>query len=93
MTRKKIGAFYLRQALGLYVFSFALYIVYAIIGTLLVAMGSFFVTVADIFFGLIPMFIVGYSFLGVYYAIEGKEEKLPLIGKYSSDMLKNTFEA
>ena len=90
--QKKFGAFHLRQALGLHLGSFILYIAFAFVSALFFAIGSLFGFIANLLFAVIVLVILAFMIIGLMGAIEGKTKPLPLIGDYINKTLKNTFE-
>jgi uncharacterized membrane protein len=90
--QKKFGAFHLRQALGLHLGSFILYLGYAILSAVFFAIGSLFGFIANLLFAAIVLIILAFVVIGVMGAIEGKQKPLPFIGEYINKTLKNTFD-
>lgn len=90
--QKKFGAFHLRQALGLHLGSFILYVGYAIISAVFFAIGTIFGFIANLLFILIVITVLAFVVIGVLAAIEGKQKPLPLIGEYIQSIMKNTFD-
>jgi uncharacterized membrane protein len=90
--QKSFGSFHLRQALGLHLGSFVLYLGYAIISTLLFAIGSLFGFIANLLFIVMVLVILAFVVIGVLGALEGKQKPLPFIGEYIQSIMKNTFD-
>lgn len=89
---KKFGAFHLRQALGLIIFSVGIFIALTIITVIL----AFVIPMLGVFFGLLMnlvwLGILALLIIGIVNAANGSYKEVPLIGSYSSKLLGNTFE-
>lgn len=88
---KEFGSFHLRQSLGLIIASIGLFIAYAIISAILLAIGPFFLFIASFLYLIIVLAILALVIVGIINASNGEKKELPIIGKYASDILKNTF--
>ena len=89
---KKFGAFHLRQALGLIIFSVGIFIALTIVTVIL----AFAIPMLGVFFGLLMnlvwLGILALLIIGIVNAANGSYKEVPLIGSYSSKLLGNTFE-
>lgn len=88
---KKFGAFHLRQALGLFIFSIAYFIAVAIIVAIL-AMISPWLAMIGIIFNLVSIVILVFLILQIVAASQGQWKEIPIIGKTISKMFGTTFE-
>ena len=89
---KAFGAFHLRQSLGLIIASIGLYIAYAIVATILLAIGAIFSFLVSLIYITFVLALFALIIIGIINAVNGEKKELPLIGPYASKMLKNTFE-
>lgn len=89
---KKFGAFHLRQSLGLIIAGIGLYIVNAIISAIFLAIGSFFGILVGLITTVLSLVFIAFIIIGIINAANGEKKELPFIGRYISDLLKNTFE-
>lgn len=89
---KKFGAFHLRQALGLIIFSVGVFIALTIVTVIL----AFIIPFLGVFFGLLMnlvwLGILALLIIGIINAANGTYKEVPVIGAYSSKFLGNTFE-
>lgn len=86
-NKTKLGAFHLRQTLGIFAIGFGLFIVNLIFA---------FIPVLNIIIGLVIMLaslgLLVFWVLGLVGAVNGEMKPLPLIGEPIQKILKNTFE-
>ncbi|MEX1192278.1 MAG: hypothetical protein WEA99_09910 [Brumimicrobium sp.] len=89
---KKFGAFHLRQSLGVLIVAVSFFIIISIVTVVLTLilpfLGVLFALVANIAaIGFLVLMI-----LGIINAANGDYKEIPIIGKYASKFLGNTFE-
>lgn len=89
---KKFGAFHLRQALGLIIFSVGLFIALSIITVILAIIIPFLGVFFGLLMNLVWLGILALLILGIVNAANGTYKEVPLIGPYSSKFLGKTFE-
>lgn len=89
---KAFGAFHLRQSLGLIIVSIGFYIAYAIVATILLAIGAVFSFLVSLIYITLVLALFALIIIGIINAVNGEKKELPIIGSYASKMLKNTFE-
>lgn len=89
---KKFGAFHLRQALGLIIFSVGVFIALTIVTVIL----AFIIPFLGVFFGLLMnlvwLGILALLIIGIVNAANGDYKEVPVIGQFSTKYLGKTFE-
>ncbi len=88
---KKFGAFHLRQALGLFIFSIAYFIAVAIIVAILVMISPW-LAMIGILFNLVSIVILVFLILQIVAASQGQWKEVPVIGKTISKIFGSAFE-
>jgi len=89
---KKFGAFHLRQALGLIIFSVGIFIALTIITVILAIIIPFLGVLFGLLMNLVWLGILALLIIGIINAANGTYKEVPIIGAYSSKYLGNTFE-
>ncbi|PHR44747.1 MAG: hypothetical protein COA32_14110 [Fluviicola sp.] len=89
---KKFGAFHLRQALGLIIFSVGVFIALTIVTVILAIASTYLGVVLGLLMNLVWLGILALLIIGIVNAANGSYKEVPLIGPYSTKFLGNTFE-
>lgn len=89
---KKFGAFHLRQALGLIIFSVAILMLLSIVTAILTFIIPFLGVLFSLVMSIIWLGILALLIIGIVNAANGEYKEIPIIGHYSSKYLENTFE-
>lgn len=89
---KKFGAFHLRQALGLIIFSVGLFIALTIVTVILAIIIPFLGILLGLLMNLVWLGILALLILGIVNAANGSYKEVPIIGGYSTKYLGKTFE-
>lgn len=89
---KKFGAFHLRQALGLIIFSVAILMLLSIVTAILTFIIPFLGVLFSLVMSIIWLGILALLIIGIFNAANGEYKEIPIIGHYSSKYLENTFE-
>ncbi len=89
---KKFGAFHLRQALGLIIFSVGAYIVILLLTTILMSISWALLAIVSFISLVLWLGILALLILGIVNAANKTFKEVPVIGKLSSKMLGSTFE-
>lgn len=89
---KKFGAFHLRQALGLIIFSVGFFIALTIITVIMALIAPFLAVFFGLLMNLVWLGILALLIIGIVNAANGTYKEVPLIGGYSSKILGKTFE-
>jgi uncharacterized membrane protein len=89
---KKFGAFHLRQALGLIIFSVGLFIALTIVTVILAIIIPFLGVLLGLLMNLVWLGILALLIIGIVNAANGSYKEVPVIGSYSSKYLGKTFE-
>jgi uncharacterized membrane protein len=89
---KKFGAFHLRQALGLIIFSIGTVIALTIVTVIFVLILPFLGVLFGLLMNLVWLGILALLIIGIINAANGTYKEVPVIGKFSTKFLGNTFE-
>lgn len=89
---KKFGAFHLRQALGLIIFSVGIFIALTIVTVILAIASPYLGIVLGLLMNLVWLGILALLIIGIVNAANGSYKEVPLVGPYSTKFLGNTFE-
>lgn len=89
---KKFGAFHLRQALGLIIFSVGLYIVIMILTIMLMSISLGMLAIVSFLSMILWLGLLTLLVLGIVNAANKTYKEIPVIGKFSSKILGSTFD-
>lgn len=89
---KKFGAFHLRQALGLIIFSIGFYIVIAILSAVLLSISWTMLSIVSILGMVLWLGVLALLIMGIMNAANKTYKPLPVIGEMINKMLGKTFE-
>ena len=91
-AERTFNAYHLRQGLGLIAVEFLMYAVFKVVETVLlsISMSLFYFAVKALEIG-ITLAVLGFVFMGVMNALNGRKKTLPVVGKYVARFLKNAF--
>lgn len=89
---KRFGAFHLRQALGLIIFSIGIFIGFTILTTIVAMISFSLLAIFSLLSTLIWLGFLALLILGIVNAANGQFKEIPVIGGLSSKMLGKAFE-
>ncbi len=89
---KKFGAFHLRQALGLIIFAVGIYIVMLLLTTILISISWALLAIVSFISMIVWLGLLALIIMGIINAANKTYKEVPVIGKFSSKILGNTFE-
>lgn len=89
---KKFGAFHLRQALGLIIFAVGIYVVMLLLTTILISISWALLAIVSFISMIVWLGLLALIIMGIINAANKTYKEVPVIGKFSSKILGNTFE-
>ncbi len=89
---KRFGAFHLRQALGLIIFSIGIFIGFTILTTIVAMISFSLLAIFSLLSTLIWLGFLALLILGIVNAANGQFKEIPVSGGLSSKMLGKAFE-
>ncbi|TNE98052.1 MAG: hypothetical protein EP322_05665 [Bacteroidetes bacterium] len=89
---KKFGAFHLRQALGLIIFAVGIYVMMLLLTTILISISWALLAIVSFISMIVWLGLLALIIMGIINAANKTYKEVPVIGKFSSKILGNTFE-